>query len=117
LYQFGDGLNATATDVCDPAPKIEVVGVTSNQPPTGGGSGNTTADVLFGKRAFCVNAERAGTVSTPRVYTVTVRATDASGNSATKDVTISVPHDQAGPGCTAVDPSRVVDDSDPRCIK
>ena len=57
------------------------------------------------------------TIATPRVYTVTVAATDASGNSATQDIVVQVPHDQGGQSCPLVDPSRVVADGDPRCTQ
>ena len=40
-----------------------------------------------------LRAERSGK-GRARTYTITVRCTDASGNSATKTVTVRVPHDQ-----------------------
>ncbi len=42
LYQLGADLQATATDTCDPQPKLSVAGVTSDQPVSGGGSGDAT---------------------------------------------------------------------------
>jgi hypothetical protein len=115
LYQLGDGLDAKATDPCDPSPKVFISDVTSNQPVSGGGSGNTAPDIIFGKDAFCVRSERDGTVPASRQYTVTVEAVDASGNTATKQTVIRVQHDQGGGACALVDSSRVVSDGDPRC--
>ena len=115
LYQLGNGLNAKATDPCDLNPTVQIVGVTSNQPALGGGSGNTATDVIFGKDAFCVRSERDGTLQTDREYTVSVEARDASGNVTTKQTIIDVHHSQSPIKCAAVDPSRIVDDNDPRC--
>jgi hypothetical protein len=46
-----------------------------------------------GDFAFQLRAERSGTGS-GRVYTITYKATDASGNYATGSVTIEVPHNK-----------------------
>jgi hypothetical protein len=116
LFQFGSGLSATSSDVCDPAPTVEVANVTSNQPSESGGQGNTVPDVLMGKKAFCVRAERQGTNPFPRTYTVTVQAKDFAGNITNKAVTIVVNHDQSDSKCPHVPATRVVDDADPRCI-
>jgi hypothetical protein len=115
LFQLGSSLSAKATDICDPTPVVNVHNVTSNQPPTGGGQGNTAPDVLFGAKAFCVRAERQGTNPFPRTYTVTVQAKDFAGNTTNTPVTIIVNHDQSGPKCPLVSNSRIVEDSDPRC--
>lgn len=116
LYQLGAGLSAHATDICDPSPiPIDVVGVTSNQPASGGGQGTAGPDTLFGKKAFCIRAERQGTSKSPRVYTVTVQATDASGNASQRSVVIRVAHDQSGTKCQNIPKSRVVSADDPRC--
>ena len=115
LYQLGSGLNAVVSDPCDLNPKIEIVSVSSDQPTLGGGSGNTSPDVIFGKNAFCVRSERDGTIATPRHYTVRVKATDASGNSTISAAVIVVAHDQSGAKCANVDSSRIVADADPRC--
>ncbi|HEY6005299.1 MAG TPA: hypothetical protein VIV57_20630 [Anaeromyxobacter sp.] len=115
LYELGNGLDAVAADACDASPRVEIVSVVSNQPALGGGSGNTPVDVIQGTRAFCVRAERDGTVKGDRVYTVTVRATDASDNSRTQTIDIVVGHDQARAKCANVARSREVADGDPRC--
>ena len=115
LYELGSSIQAGVTDACDVNPTVRITGVTSNQPPTGGGSGNTPFDILFGKRAFCVRAERDGTLSTPREYTVSVTATDASANETLQTIVIRVQHDQNDPKCKNVPSAQVVADNDPRC--
>jgi hypothetical protein len=86
-----------ADDVCDPAPKIELVSITANEPDNSNGDGFTVDDVQgadFGTddREFFLRAERRG-MGTGRIYTITYRATDASGNSTTRQVFVSVPRD------------------------
>lgn len=116
LYEIGAGLNAVAKDTCDATPSVKILDVTSNQSPTGGGSGNTGPDVFYDDTAFCVREERDGTVPSPRQYTVTVQASDSSGNQTTKSVVITVPHSSGGGSkCPLVDSTRVVADGDPRC--
>lgn len=84
----------SVTDICDAAPACEIIQVTSNEPVNGLGDGNTAPDwKITGKLTVDLRAERAGTGS-GRVYTITVRCTDASGNSATKNATVSVPHNR-----------------------
>ncbi len=115
LYDPSHGIGLKALDACDPTPKVRIIGVTSSQPTLGGGSGSTAPDVIFGTGAFCLRAERAGTGSQGRQYSVTVETTDSSGNKATQTVTVEVPHDQSGAGCKKLDASRIVEDDDPRC--
>jgi hypothetical protein len=117
LFELGTGLKATTTDACDPSPRLAIANVVSSQPPLGGGSGNTSPDVVFGKRAVCLRSERAGTSSEPRAYTVSVKATDVSGNSTVRDTIVRVGHDQAALQCPRVDAARIVADDDPRCAK
>jgi uncharacterized protein (TIGR03382 family) len=115
LYRLGTGIQATVQSSCDPSPTVVISGVQDNQPFLGGGSGNTTPDFLDGTAAVCLRAERDGTIKTPRVYTVTVTATDHEGNSSTANATVTVPHDQGGGKCPDVEPSLVVPDGDPAC--
>lgn len=117
LFTLGSEIVANASDICDPTPKVRIVGVVSNQPPLGGGSGNTTPDDKFGSGAVCVRAESDGTLQTDREYTVTLAATDGSGNQTTRQVVITVPHDQEG-GSRCNDTAKAyVDDNDPRCVQ
>ena len=86
--------NVTAYDICDPSPEITLVSVTSNEPDNGIGDGNTIYDfVIVNDFTFNLREERAGTGS-GRIYTITYKATDASGNSALASVTVTVEHNQ-----------------------
>jgi hypothetical protein len=69
-----------------------IISVTSNEPP--GSDAVATGDALItGNLTLDLRAERLGN-GLGRVYTITVQCTDASSNSATKTVTVTVPHDQ-----------------------
>jgi hypothetical protein len=82
-----------ATDICDPAPVYWILRVTSNEPINGPEDSNTEPDwELFADEPLVVllRAESAG-VGTGRVYTIHVECTDASGNTATATVDVTVP--------------------------
>ena len=115
LFEEGDGWSGSATDVCDPNPKLKVSGITSSQPSKGGGSGNTSPDYSFGTHSFCLRSEREGTSKAPRQYTVAFAAVDASGNHGTFSTVVAVGHDQGALPCEQVPSERVVADDDPRC--
>jgi hypothetical protein len=84
----------SVTDICDAAPSCQIVSVSSNEPENGLGDGDTAPDWnITGNLRLNLRAERSGTGS-GRFYTVTVRCTDASGNSATKNVNVTVPHNK-----------------------
>jgi len=74
---------ATATDICDPNPKSKIISVTSNE--SGAAQYEITGDLTLN-----VQSDRLGG-GNGRVYTIVVQATDASGNAATKSVTVTVP--------------------------
>ncbi len=97
-FRLGTDFAATATDTCDPKPSIEIVAVTSNEPDNGQGDGDTAGDVAFSPSSFCVRRERAGSGG-GRVYTVTVEATDSSGNTARKPIEVRVPHSGSQKDC------------------
>ena len=82
-------------DICDPAPFCWIVDVTCNEPVNGPGDGNTEPDWEYTDDPLVVllRAERAG-VLTGRVYTIHVECTDASENTTTATVDVTVPHDQ-----------------------
>jgi hypothetical protein len=65
--------------------------VTSNEPINGTGDGNTAADwLVVDAHHVQLRAERAGTGS-GRIYTIAVSCTDAFGNTASKQSTVTVP--------------------------
>lgn len=86
------------SDAGDARPRVELLSITSNEPDNGLGDGDTGRDVQQASvgtddRAFALRAERSGR-STGRVYTVTYRAADASGNSTTGTATVTIPKSQ-----------------------
>ena len=84
----------TVYDAVDSSPTLMLVSVTSNEADNGNGDGNTTNDiVIINDTTFKLRAERSGT-GQGRIYTITYRATDASGNSAEATITITVPHNK-----------------------
>jgi len=85
-------LAAAASDNCN-LMWIKIISVTSNEPINGPGPNRTPDFEITGAMTVNLRAERSGEGDS-RVYTVTVQATDPSGNSATKAVSITVPHDQ-----------------------
>jgi hypothetical protein len=88
-------ISASAHDTCDPSPQCSVIAVSSSEPPTGGGSGNTSPDfVITAPLSVSLRAERDGT-GVGRTYTIAVACKDASGNvSLPATTTVFVPHNQ-----------------------
>jgi hypothetical protein len=87
----------TATDVCDAAPTVRLVSITSNQPVDGRGDGRTAPDLrdaAFGTddREFELRAERQG--GHARLYTITYQAEDDHGNVTTQQAFVEVPASQ-----------------------
>ncbi len=81
----------TLSGTCGTA-TCEIISVTSNEPVNGGGDGDTSPDWEIGSGlTLKLRSERSGQ-GTGRIYTITVRCTDPGGNSATKTVTVTVPH-------------------------
>lgn len=90
----------SVTDACDPEAGFELVSIESNESPNGRGDGHTQPDVRdesIGEPdvTFALRAERAGP-GDGRVYTITYRAFDASGNEAFASAEVRVPHDRGG---------------------
>lgn len=83
--------NISAGDTCDANPRVALVSIIANEPL----DSNDIQGAMFGTddRTFSLVATRLGS-GTGRVYTVTYTATDASGNSATANAQVVVPHDQ-----------------------
>lgn len=117
LLRLGTEITAQVTDQCAASsPLVFVKSVTSDQPEMGGGQGSTAPDFRFGSGAACLRSERQGTGARGRTYTITLGARDASGNESTRDVIVTVPHDQSGTKCPRVPASLIVADEDPRCV-
>jgi hypothetical protein len=87
-------VSVVASDICDANAACQIDSITSDEPVNGDGDGNTSPDwEIVPPLAAKLRAERAGT-GDGRVYTLTVKCADASGNSAQKSVEVLVPHDQ-----------------------
>lgn len=86
-----------AMDSCS-GPTPVSVAVKSNEPINGTGDGNTDADWAVvsnadGSYDVYLRSERSGSKES-RVYTITATATDAGGMSASKTITVMVPHNK-----------------------
>lgn len=84
-------ITVNVSDDTDPAPAVRLVSVTCNECAAGDVEG---AAVGTDDRHFFVRAKRLGKGKQGRVYTATYSATDSSGNEASANVLITVPHDQ-----------------------
>jgi len=77
-------VSAVVSDSCDAAPVTKIVSITCNESTSPGDikiTGNLTALLAATKPSSGSN----------RIYTITVQSTDASGNSSTAQVTVTVP--------------------------
>jgi hypothetical protein len=85
-------INYTATDNC---PGLNcVLSVSSNEPVTGTGDGDTQPDwEVVDAHHLRLRAERAGN-GTGRIYTITLTCTDAAGHVVTKNTNVLVAHNQ-----------------------
>ncbi len=96
-------MTVSASDVCDTDPTVDLALVQSNEGDTvdtfdpefdvtvvEGRKGN---DIQLIDGQLFLRAERSGN-SHGRVYTITYKATDSSGNSTTATATVEVPHNQ-----------------------
>ncbi len=85
----------TTSDVSGTSVTVTLVSVASSEPEdaVGMGDGNTVDDIIvIDDFHFKLRAERDG-AGVGRTYTITYAATDASGNGATIQVTVTVPRD------------------------
>jgi dipeptidyl aminopeptidase/acylaminoacyl peptidase len=90
--------NVQVSDDLDPNPTVVLVSITSNEPDNGLGDGDTANDIQGATlgtddRLFLLRAERSPQGG-GRVYSVTYRATDATGNATLVTQTVSVPKSQ-----------------------
>jgi hypothetical protein len=93
-------LVASASDNCDASVgigSVRIAGVTSDEPDNSGGDGNTTDDIVIATdcKSVQLRSERMGN-GNGRVYTITFKVTDASGNVGTATAKVTVPHSQNG---------------------
>jgi len=87
-------VDVDAWDNCDAQPMCQITSVSSNETENGSGDGNTASDwEITGDLTVKLRAERSGS-GNGRIYTIDVDCTDASGNSSTDSVTVTVPHDK-----------------------
>jgi hypothetical protein len=93
-----EGIEMVVSDACDPFPSLTLLGVT-NETDDGPGSGSTAPDEVFGTGAFCVRAERSGSVAEGRTYQARFSARDASCNESTTALRVHVPHDLGNTTC------------------
>jgi hypothetical protein len=86
-------VSADVTDTCGPA-TWKIISISSNESIAGkGNSKKSSAWKITGDHTLQLRAERNGK-GNGRVYTITIQATDASGNTSLGTVTVTVPHDQ-----------------------
>lgn len=87
-------VTVSAVDVCDATLTCRISSITSNEPPDGGGDGHTAPDWrITGDLTAELRAERSGG-GAGRFYTLTLACSDDSGNTATHNVVVTVPHNQ-----------------------
>ena len=88
-------VSVSASDLSGPV-TCSIVSVGSNEPANGLGDGDTAPDwMVTGDLTLTLRAERSGR-GAGRVYTITLRCRDASGNEASATASVGVPHDQGG---------------------
>jgi hypothetical protein len=93
-------LVASASDLCDPGVSLNsvvIASVSSDEPNNSAGDGNTTNDIVIapGCKSVQLRAERMGG-GNGRVYTITFKVTDSSGNSTSATAKVTVPKSQNG---------------------
>ena len=83
-----------ATDACKDFLIVELLSVLSNEPDNGTGDGDTANDIVINTDGtISLRAERSGAGS-GRIYTITYRAIDRSGNSTSASASVTVPHNK-----------------------
>jgi len=108
---------ASVTDSCNTSlnlSNVVISQVTSDELENSGGDGNTLNDIIIAANCKSVQlrSERDGG-GDGRVYTITFKVTDASGNVATATARVVVPHSQNGGPAVDSGPHYVVNGSCP----
>jgi len=93
-------LVASASDLCDSSVNLSsvvIAMVTSDEPENSPGDGNTLNDIVIAAdcKSVQLRSERKGN-GDGRVYTITFKVTDSSGNSSTVTAQVTVPKSQNG---------------------
>lgn len=82
------------SDNRDPDPKVDLISITSNEGDDVRGDGRTSPDVYIDDNGrIFLRAERSG-LAEGRIYTLTWRARDDSGNTSTTTATVTAPHNR-----------------------
>ncbi|HKO96858.1 MAG TPA: Ig-like domain-containing protein [Pyrinomonadaceae bacterium] len=93
-------LVASASDACDPTIDINdvvIASVSSDEAENGNGDGNTNNDIIIAANCKSVQLRSERSVNGDgRVYTITFKATDSSGNVTLVTAKVSVPKNQNG---------------------
>lgn len=89
-------VSAAVAEACSGPAACRITGVSSSESAAGTGGGDLAPDwEVTGPLLLKLRAERAG-AGMGRVYAITITCLDAAGNSSTKVVVVSVPHDRGG---------------------
>ena len=88
---------------------MTIASVSSDEPENGVGDGDTTNDILIAANCKSVQlrSERKSN-GNGRVYTITFKVTDTSGNVSTATATVTVPHSENGAAAVDDGPSYTV---------
>jgi len=82
----------TSSDNCAGTCSLSVA---SSQPVDGLGDGDTSPDwQVVDAHTVLLRAERSGKIKSGRTYTITIRCSDAAGNTTSRAVTVLVPHNR-----------------------
>jgi hypothetical protein len=105
-------LIASAVDNCDAGvglSSVRIAMVTSDEPDNSGGDGNTANDIVIASdcKSVQLRSERSGN-GNGRVYTITFKVTDASGNVGTATAAVTVPKSQNGASAIDDGPQYIV---------
>jgi hypothetical protein len=93
-------LVASASDICDAGVNIDsvrIASVSSDEPENSNGDGNTVDDIVIAPdcKSVQLRSERIGS-GNGRVYAITFKVSDSSGNSSTATAYVTVPKSQNG---------------------